>query len=57
MAVLAGFKPGADAIRLYGYQPSELQAVGISGSTLLLLDDGTRIQLTGVTDPGGSIVV
>ena len=56
VAILSGFKPAADAIRLFGYQPSELQAVETSGSTLLLLDDGTRIQLTGVTDPGGSIV-
>ena len=56
LAVLAGFRPGTDAIRLYGYQASELQTVESSGSTLLRLDDGTRIQLTGVTDPGGSIV-
>ncbi len=56
LAILAGFKPGSDAIRLYGYQPSELQSIETSGSTLLLLDDGTRIQLTGVTDPGGGIV-
>ena len=56
VAILSGFRPATDAIRLFGYQPSELQTVETSGSTLLLLDDGTRIQLTGVTDPGASIV-
>jgi hypothetical protein len=51
-----GFRPGADRIDLFGYQPSDLQVSTASGSTVLSLHDGTRITLAGVSDPGSSIV-
>ena len=54
--VINGFRPTADRIDLFGYTPSQLQITSSGGSSLISLSDGTRIQITGVTDLGGSIV-
>lgn len=54
--VLSGFRPGTDTIKLYGYQAADQQVGSSGGSTLISLSDGTKIQLVGVSDPGGSII-
>lgn len=54
--VINGFRPSTDRIDLFGYSPSQVQVSSSGGSSLVSLTDGTRIQITGVTDPGASIV-
>ena len=54
--VIDGFRPGADQIRLYGYQPSDVKITSVGGGSVLSLADGTTIQLPGVPNPGGGIL-
>ena len=53
--VINGFKTGADRIQLFGYAPGDVQITSSNGSSLVSLTDGTKIQIVGVTDLGGSI--
>ena len=53
--VINGYKTGTDRIALFGYAPGDLQVTSSNGSSLISLTDGTRIQIVGVTDLGGSI--
>ena len=53
--VLNGFRPGTDQIHLFGYAAADLQIASSNGSTLVSLADGTRIDIVGVTNLGGSI--
>lgn len=54
--ILNGFRPGTDQIQLFGYSAAQ-QSISVSGgSTLIDLSDGTKIQVTGVTDIGSSLV-
>ena len=55
-AVLDGFRPGVDTIKLYGYSASDQHVTSSGGSTVLSLSDGTAIQLVGVGNAGGSIL-
>ncbi len=53
--VINGFKPGSDHIQLFGYAPTDLQVTTSNGSSFVSLTDGTKIEVVGVTDLGGSI--
>ena len=55
--VLNGFRPGTDHIQLFGYAAGEPQITSSNGSSLVSLSDGTKIQITGVTDLGGSLTL
>ncbi len=55
MDVINGFKTGTDQVHLSGYAAGDVQITSSGGSTLVSLADGTRIDLVGVADPGGSI--
>ena len=53
--VINGFKTSTDHIQLFGYAPSDLSVTTSNGSSFVSLTDGTKIQVVGVTDLGGSI--
>jgi len=55
-AVLDGFRPGSDRVELFGYAASGQQVTSSGGSTTISLSDGTKIELVGVSNPGGSII-
>ncbi len=54
--VLNGFRPGTDQIQLYGFAAADRTVSVVSGSTIVALADGTKIQVSGVTDLGSSLV-
>ena len=53
--IIDGFRPGTDAVDLFGYQPSQQSISVAGGSTVISLTDGTRITLAGVQDYGRSV--
>lgn len=53
---ISGFRPSTDQIHLFGYLPSEQRVTSSGGSSLVSLADGTKIQIVGVTNLGGSVV-
>lgn len=55
--MLSGFKVGADTISLFGYAPGDVHVSTGSGNTVVALADGTKIEILGVTNLGGSLVV
>jgi Ca2+-binding RTX toxin-like protein len=56
METISGFRPGADTVELFGYQPAQQSVSAAQGSTTISLVDGTKITLLGVTDPQHSVI-
>ncbi len=50
--MIYGFRPGTDGVDLFGYQASQQSVAVVAGSTVISLDDGTRITLAGVGNYG-----
>ncbi len=55
-AAIFGFRPGIDKIDLFGYSQSGTHIATGSGSTLISLSDGTKIELVGVSSIGNSVI-
>ena len=47
--LILGFKPGQDAVNLYGYQSGAAHIASAGGSTALTLADGTHITFVGLS--------
>ena len=47
--LILGFKPGQDAVNLYGYQSGAAHLASAGGSTALTLPDGTAITFVGLS--------
>ncbi len=54
--VLSAFKVGTDKIDLFGYSARDVTTTASGGNTLLSFSDGTKIEVLGVTNLGGSVV-
>lgn len=55
--VISNFHAGIDQINLFGYTASQVQTSYSAGSTIISLSDGTKLQLLGVSNAGGSLHV
>ena len=54
--VLNGFRPGTDTIDLFKYGVADSTVTSSGGSSLINLSDGTKLQIIGVTNLGGSVI-